>query len=122
MTNIEKFGKVTHDNLPQAVEHLINLLSIQVEHQIETEAPQSNDEDEIDIKQASTLLKKSPSTIYRYTCYRSIPYYKVGNSLRFRKSELMEWIKAQNTKAVEEERTSNTATNTGVSISKKDNR
>lgn len=119
MTNIEKFGKVTHDNLPQAVEHLINLLSIQVEHQIETEAPQSNDEDEIDIKQASTLLKKSPSTIYRYTCYRSIPYYKVGNSLRFRKSELMEWIKAQNTKAVEEERTSNTATNTGVSISKR---
>lgn len=122
MTNIEKFGKVTHDNLPQAIEHLINLMSIQVEHQIETETPQSNDEDEIDIKQASILLKKSPSTIYRYTCYRNIPYYKVGNSLRFRKSELMEWIKAQNAKAVKEETTSDTATNTGVSISKKDNR
>lgn len=117
MTNIEKFGKVTHDNLPQAVEHLINLMSIQVEHQIEAESPQSIDEDEIDIKQASILLKKSPSTIYRYTCYRSIPYYKVGNSLRFRKSELLEWIKSQNPKA--EETTSGTITNTGLPFSKR---
>lgn len=119
MTNIEKFGKVTHDNLPQAIEHLINLMSIQVEHQIEAESPQSNDEDEIDIKQASNLLKKSPSTIYRYTCYRSIPYYKVGNSLRFRKSELLEWIKAQNAKAKEEKTISDTNTDTEQSINKR---
>lgn len=121
MANIEKFGKVTHDNLPQAVEHLINLMSVQVEHQIETESPQTNDEDEIGIKQASILLKKSPSTIYRYTCSRAIPFYKIGNSLRFRKTELMEWIKAQNTKTAEEVIDSGSTTNTGLSIIEEDN-
>lgn len=112
MTNIEKFGKVTHDNLPQAVEHLINLMSVQVEHQGEVELPQTNNEDEIDIKQASILLKKSPSTIYRYTCNRSIPFYKIGNSLRFRKTELMQWIMDQNAKRAEEETNSSTITKT----------
>lgn len=121
MANIEKFGKVTHDNLPQAVEHLINLMSVQVEHQIEIESPQTNDEDEIDIKQASILLKKSPSTIYRYTCSRTIPFYKIGNSLRFRKTELMEWIKAQNTKIAEEVIDSGTITSTGLSTTEEDN-
>lgn len=96
MINIEKFGKVTHDNLPEAVEHLINLMSVQVEHQVENESslhPESDDE--IDIKQASILLKKSQSTIYRYTCNQTIPFYKIGNSLRFSKTELMEWKKSQ---------------------------
>ena len=97
MTNIEKFGKVTHDNLPQAVEHLINLMSVQVEHQIESDSSlYPNSDDEIDIKQASILLKKSQSTIYRYTCNRTIPFYKIGNSLRFSKTELMEWKKSRN--------------------------
>lgn len=65
MINIEKFGKVTHDNLPQAVEHLINMMSVQVELQIESDSsPYLDSDDEIDIKQASVLLKKSQSTIY----------------------------------------------------------
>ena len=80
MINIEKFGKVTHDNLPQAVEHLINMMSVQVELQIESDSsPYLDSDDEIDIKQASVLLKKSQSTIYRYTCNRTIPFYKIGN-------------------------------------------
>lgn len=102
MTNVEKFGKVTHDNLPQAVEHLINLMSVQTEHQNENELSKPIDNDELDIKQASILLKKSQSTIYRYTCYKTIPFYKIGNSLRFRKTELMEWIKSQGEKSTED--------------------
>ena len=98
MINIEKFGKVTHDNLPQAVEHLINMMSVQVEQQIESDSsPYLDSDDEIDIKQASVLLKKSQSTIYRYTCNRTIPFYKIGNRLRFIKTEFLEWKKFQNT-------------------------
>ena len=98
MINIEKFGKVTHDNLPQAVEHLINMMSVQVEQQIESDSsPYLDSDDEIDIKQASVLLKKSQSTIYRYTCNRTIPFYKIGTRLRFSKTELLEWKKFQNT-------------------------
>lgn len=49
MINIEKFGKVTHDNLPQAVEHLINMMSVQVEQQIESDSsPYLDSDDEID--------------------------------------------------------------------------
>lgn len=33
MTNESNFGKVTHDNLPQAVEHPTKLLEVQVENQ-----------------------------------------------------------------------------------------
>ena len=104
MANIEKFGKVTHDNLPEAVEHLINLISVQVENQAkENELLHSmSNDDEIDIEQACTLLKKSKSTIYRYTCNNTIPYYKIGNSVRFRKTELIEWIRAHKLKSEEE--------------------
>lgn len=104
MANIEKFGKVTHDNLPEAVEHLINLMSVQVENQSKEKELLSvmSNEDEVDIEQASTLLKKSKSTIYRYTCNNIIPFYKVGNSLRFRKTELIEWIKSHKIKTEEE--------------------
>ena len=122
MTNIEKFGKVTHDNLPQAVEHLINLMSEQAEHQIELEPSRSDEEDEIGIKEASILLKKSPSTIYRYTCNRAIPFYKIGNSLRFRKTELTEWIKAQKTQITERELNSGSITLVGLSITEENNK
>ncbi|MDD3038108.1 helix-turn-helix domain-containing protein [Bacteroides sp.] len=104
MANVEKFGKVTHDNLPQAIEHLIEMMSTQVENQSK-ESEQMlfiDNGDEIDIEQASVLLKKSKSTIYRYTCNNAIPYYKLGNSLRFRKSELTEWIKAHKIKTEED--------------------
>lgn len=31
-------------------------------------------------------------TLYRLTCSRSIPHYKVGGTLRFKRSELDEWM------------------------------
>lgn len=103
MTNIDKFGKVTHDNLPQAVEHLINLMSFQVEQQIESDSsPYPDGEDELDIKQASIFLKKSQSTLYRYTCNQSIPFYKIGNSLRFSKTELLKWKKSRNAQSMDD--------------------
>jgi len=94
MANIKKFGKVTHDNLPQAIEHLLEIVAIQAEEK-QNQLIQTSDDDDIDIDQASKLLKKSKSTIYRYTCNNTVPYYKIGNSLRFRKSELLKWIKDQ---------------------------
>lgn len=94
MANIKKFGKVTHDNLPQAIEHLLEIVVVQAEEK-QNQPVQTSDDDDMDIDQASKLLKKSKSTIYRYTCNNTIPHYKIGKSLRFRKSELLEWIKGQ---------------------------
>ena len=89
MVNNEKFGKVTYDNLPQAVEYLIKLIEMQVEKQ---NKDVSIEEDEMTIKEVSALIRKSISTIYRYTSQQSIPHTKLCNSLRFSRSEILAWM------------------------------
>lgn len=69
------FGKVTHDNLPQAVEHLIKMMEEQAQN---SKNNMSVEDDEISIEEVSSLIKKSVSTIYRYTCQNSIPHSKQG--------------------------------------------
>ncbi|MDL2213818.1 helix-turn-helix domain-containing protein [Bacteroides sp. OttesenSCG-928-N06] len=99
MTNESNFGKVTHDNLPQAVEHLIKLLEVQVENQ-NKEIP--IEKDEMNIEEVSSLIKKSISTVYRYTCQQSIPYTKIGNTLHFYRSEILEWMKLHKKKSIQD--------------------
>lgn len=99
MANKENFGKVTHDNLPQAVEHLIKMLEVQAENQ-NTEIP--IEKDEMTIEEVSVLLKKSVSTIYRYTCQQLIPYTKIGNTLHFYRTEILEWMKMHKKKSIQD--------------------
>lgn len=99
MTNESNFGKVTHDNLPQAVEHLIKLLEVQVENQ-NKEIP--IEKDEMNIEEVSSLIKKSISTVYRYTCQQCIPYTKIGNTLHFYRSEILEWMKLHKKKSIQD--------------------
>lgn len=54
------FGKVTHDNLPQAVEHLIKMMEEQAQN---SKNNMSVEDDEISIEEVSSLIKKSVSTI-----------------------------------------------------------
>lgn len=44
------------------------------------------------IQQASEYLNFSISRLRYEVFQKRIPYYKVGKSIRFRKSELAEWI------------------------------
>lgn len=99
MVNNEKFGKVTYDNLPQAVEYLIKLMEMQVEKQ---NKDVSIEEDEMTIKEVSTLIRKSISTIYRYTSQQSIPHTKLGNSLRFSRSEILAWMKIHKNTSIQD--------------------
>lgn len=99
MTNESNFGKVTHDNLPQAVEHLIKLLEVQAENQ-NKEIP--IEKDEMNIEEVSALIKKSISTVYRYTCQQCIPYTKIGNTLHFYRSEILEWMKLHKKKSIQD--------------------
>ena len=102
-TNDEKrkqcFGKVTHDNLPQAVEHLIKMMEEQAQN---SKNNMSVEDDEISIEEVSSLIKKSVSTIYRYTCQNSIPHSKQGNTLHFYRSEILEWMKMHKKKCINE--------------------
>lgn len=99
MTNESNFGKVTHDNLPQAVEHLIKLMEVQVENQ-NKEIP--IEKDEMNIEEVSSLIKKSISTVYRYTCQQCIPHTKIGNTLHFYRSEILEWMKLHKKKSIQD--------------------
>jgi excisionase family DNA binding protein len=47
------------------------------------------------LKEASELLKVSPTTIYRLTSGRKIPSLKIGGQIRFRLDSLEAWLKRQ---------------------------
>ncbi len=43
------------------------------------------------VQEASDLLRTSKSTLYKMTMNSTIPHYKVGRGLRFKKEELIQF-------------------------------
>ena len=52
------------------------------------------------IDELSSYLNISKKTIYNYTCAKIIPYYKIGKVLRFKKSDIEQWIEKQRIEAI----------------------
>ncbi len=46
----------------------------------------------LDLEEAITYTGCARSTLYRLTSSKEIPHYKLGQALRFKKSELDEWL------------------------------
>ena len=46
----------------------------------------------LDLDEAITYTGCARSTLYRLTSAKEIPHYKLGQALRFKKSELDEWL------------------------------
>ena len=46
----------------------------------------------IKIQEASLFLRTSTSSIYKMTMNNTIPHYKVGRGLRFKKEELIRFV------------------------------
>lgn len=46
----------------------------------------------LDLDEAVTYTGCARSTLYRLTSAKEIPHYKLGQALRFKKSELDEWL------------------------------
>lgn len=61
---------------------------------------QKADDTIFDIKGLSDYLKAPEGWIYERSRFKEIPHYKVGNRLRFRKSEIDKWLTAFNVPAV----------------------
>ncbi|MCF6159516.1 MAG: DNA-binding protein [wastewater metagenome] len=51
----------------------------------------ANDDGLLNTAQAAELLNVSPSTIYAWTMRRTIPHFKLGHLVRFRRSDLIEF-------------------------------
>ena len=49
----------------------------------------------LSIEEAAEFLTLSKSHLYRLTCYRKIPFYKVGRRVVFDPAKLQEWAEAQ---------------------------
>lgn len=47
------------------------------------------------VSEAAKLLRITTRSIYQMVAESRIPYRRVGRSVRFEQSELMEWTKAQ---------------------------
>jgi excisionase family DNA binding protein len=47
------------------------------------------------IDQVSEILQVKKATIYSWTFTRKIPYVKVNSALRFRESEISQWVNSQ---------------------------
>ena len=48
------------------------------------------------------FLKVSKTTVYRLIEKRSVPFYKIGGSLRFKQSEVMEYLEKSRVKSSNE--------------------
>ena len=56
----------------------------------------------IKLREASELLSLSPSTIYKMTMAKTIPFYKPGGRLLFCPDELVEYVKNSKCKTIDE--------------------
>jgi len=76
-----------HDKL-EHLEMLILRISISEE----------NEDELLNVEQASKLLDLSIATIYSKICKKEIPFNKKGKRVYFYKHELMQWIKSGHVK------------------------
>ena len=58
--------------------------------------------DILDVKQAAEFLHLKITTIYEKTSEKTIPHFKKGNKLYFRKAELKAWVETGKVKTNEE--------------------
>lgn len=54
-----------------------------------------NEQDILTVEQVAALLNLKKSRIYHEVFHKRLPHFKIRRSLRFKKSELLEWFSAQ---------------------------
>lgn len=86
-------NKISFDNLPQAVAHLVNELETIKSLVEKTQRPQVKEQRiPIGIDEACKLIGKAKPTVYTLVRKRILPSYKNGKKLYFFRNELLEWI------------------------------
>jgi excisionase family DNA binding protein len=53
---------------------------------------EAKNEDWMDLDETAAFLKKAKQTVYGYTSNSSIPHYRRGGKLYFKKSDLEAWL------------------------------
>jgi excisionase family DNA binding protein len=68
----------------------------------ETKTDTENKTTLINIQEAAALLNLAVGTIYEKTSEKTIPHYKHGKKIMFKKSELLAWVEARRVKTIHE--------------------
>jgi excisionase family DNA binding protein len=68
----------------------------------QTAHPKSDIPDIMDVKQAANFLRLQITTLYEKTSQKSIPHFKKGNKLYFKRNELQTWVQEGKVKTVDE--------------------
>ena len=93
---------LTFDQLPKAIGQLIESVN-RIERLLQEQGVDSDSPGLLlDVKEASSFLNLSVSTIYTKVCRGEIPALKPGRRLYFDKNELIDWIKSCRKKSNEE--------------------
>jgi len=56
----------------------------------------------INIQEAAALLNLAVTTLYEKTSEKTIPHYKHGKKIMFKKSELLAWVESRRVKTIHE--------------------
>lgn len=65
------------------------------EEQLSYEESQLFDLRIVSVKEAASILRVSPKTIYRNVRLGTIPYKRVGGQIRFYMPDLLEWLRGE---------------------------
>lgn len=78
------------------------LKELLIELLIEKKIGVKNEDSLINVQEAAALLNLAVPTIYEKTSQKSIPHYKHGKKIMFKKSELLAWVEARRIKTIQE--------------------
>lgn len=56
----------------------------------------------MNVQQVADFIEESVASIYTRTSSRTIPFYKKGKRLLFKKAEILKWIESGKKKTIEE--------------------
>jgi excisionase family DNA binding protein len=83
-------------------EFKVLLRELLIELLIEEKIGVKNENSLINVQEAAALLNLAVATIYEKTSKKSIPHYKHGKKIMFKKSELLAWVEACRIKTIRE--------------------
>lgn len=95
MLEVEEKEELTLQNVPKAVNYLINEIAemrVTLEN-MESRMKHSDDKHRpVDIEKAVEILGEKKTVIYKMIRNREIPYYDKGRKLYFFEDELISWV------------------------------
>ena len=106
---MKEYDRLTFENLPEAVQHLINdvediknLLLNQSADNTPIAVDTIPENGILNVEDVAQKLRLKEGTIYNLTHKRQIPYFKRGGRIYFDRDEINEWIRTDRRKTIKQ--------------------